>query len=304
MSKKYSMGEFETVVVAGLGARGLADGIEVKIAEVVKQNDCKWVGVEARRTGAHFGLVVYIEPWLKKFNEGQSLDSILGEIYDHILERIDEKVVNTEVIADYRLIYRYIYFTVVPYDKNVKFLSDKPYVRKLDLAVIFRIYLDHDGDGLQSVTVTDKIKEQWDVSLEDLWSVAFANTLRLMPTSFRRMGDVLGDLIDDSVDLADMLGAPQMYVLSNTYGIYGAALMLYPSVLLDAAKIMKTNQLLILPSSVHEVIILAWDGGKYKDLDDICNMIGEINSTALMEEDILGYRPYLFTVEDKKLALV
>ena len=125
-----------------------------------------------------------------------------------------------------------------------------------------------------------------------------------MPTSFRRMGDVLGDLIDDSVDLADMLGAPQMYVLSNTYGIYGAALMLYPSVLLDAAKIMKTNQLLILPSSVHEVIILAWDGGKYKDLDDICNMIGEINSTALMEEDILGYRPYLFTVEDKKLALV
>ena len=76
-----------------------------------------------------------------------------------------------------------------------------------------------------------------------------------------------------------------MYVLSNTSRCQGAACMLYPEVLKNFANKIKKD-LFILPSSIHEVIILpAMPDMKEEEL---LSMVTEINATQVEESEVLA----------------
>ena len=81
----------------------------------------------------------------------------------------------------------------------------------------------------------------------------------------------------------------RMYVLSNRLRSYGAACAAYPYVLKMIGQILKKDYY-ILPSSVHEVVIVP-----YSDEFDLCEldeMVKEINDTQLDEEDVLSDHAY------------
>ena len=80
-------------------------------------------------------------------------------------------------------------------------------------------------------------------------------------------------------------------VLTNSGSIYGAAAVLYPDVLEQIGERMEEN-FFILPSSVHETILLP-DDGNYR-LSELKEMVWEINRTELMEEDWLSDTVYYY----------
>ena len=64
----------------------------------------------------------------------------------------------------------------------------------------------------------------------------------------------------------------------------GASVILYPGVLRMAAKKLG-GDLLVLPSSIHEVIIMRWENGA--EYDEITEIVKEINQKEVMPEDVL-----------------
>ena len=81
-----------------------------------------------------------------------------------------------------------------------------------------------------------------------------------------------------------------MYVLTSRYGYLGAAAMLYENVLKRFAESLDSD-LYILPSSVHEVILLPiW--GQEKEI--LQNMVGEINEKEVQKKDILSNTVYRY----------
>ncbi len=64
----------------------------------------------------------------------------------------------------------------------------------------------------------------------------------------------------------------------------GASVILYPDVLRMAAKKLG-GDLLVLPSSIHEVIIMRWENGA--EYDEITEIVKEINQKEVMPEDVL-----------------
>ena len=91
----------------------------------------------------------------------------------------------------------------------------------------------------------------------------------------------------------------QMFVISNTSKVNGAASMFYEDVLSDLAEKMGTN-LYILPSSIHESIAVS---AKMGNPEHLAEMVAEINAGQVTPEEQLSDHVYLFNAEEKTLTL-
>ena len=86
-----------------------------------------------------------------------------------------------------------------------------------------------------------------------------------------------------------------MYVLSNSSKVFGAASILYPDVLKNFAEKLDRD-LYILPSSVHEVILLP--KRSETEWETLQEMVKEVNATQLEEVEILSDSVYSYTKKD------
>lgn len=89
-----------------------------------------------------------------------------------------------------------------------------------------------------------------------------------------------------------------MYVLSNTERFYGASAILYPKILLQFARSIGQD-FYILPSSVHEVLLLSKESGARRS--DLNRMIQDINASQVAEEEILSDHVYIL---DRDLGFI
>lgn len=92
-----------------------------------------------------------------------------------------------------------------------------------------------------------------------------------------------------------------LYVLSNRNGVKGAAVILYDGLLKEAAKGLG-NDLLILPSSVHEVLVMAYD--KEMDFLSIRDMVEHINKVEVPVCDVRSNQIYRYKREKDQVSLI
>lgn len=93
-----------------------------------------------------------------------------------------------------------------------------------------------------------------------------------------------------------------MYVLSNSIGLYGATTMIYIDVIKKFADTMGAD-LYILPSSLHEIILVLDYGCSYRGFE-LQRMVNDVNRTVLQNDDILSdsvYKYYRATNKIEKL---
>lgn len=95
--------------------------------------------------------------------------------------------------------------------------------------------------------------------------------------------------------------APALYVMTNRSQTFRASCMLYDSALEDFAKSQGCN-VVILPSSIHEVLLLKHEKGM--DFKDMREMVMEINRNEVPEEDVLSDSVYLYDWKKKEIQRV
>lgn len=90
-----------------------------------------------------------------------------------------------------------------------------------------------------------------------------------------------------------------MKVLSNHKRTYGAACILYPGVLEKISG--KGGNLYIIPSSIHETIILPYN--EVYSVEELKEMIHEVNSAHLAPEEVLSNSLYYYDSARKEVAM-
>ena len=98
--------------------------------------------------------------------------------------------------------------------------------------------------------------------------------------------------------MADM--APPMYVATNQDKVHGAAVMFYTDFMDQAAKELG-GDIFILPSSVHEVLILPDDGNM--DAQELKEMVTSINASEVSPEDRLTDSVYHYDAQERIFEL-
>ena len=90
----------------------------------------------------------------------------------------------------------------------------------------------------------------------------------------------------------------KMYVLGNDKKLFGAAAMFYQGVLEEFSE-KQQKSFYVLPSSVHEVILIPDDG--MVNGEELWKMVCEINATQVDPEEVLTDSVYYFSIKCKKI---
>lgn len=90
-------------------------------------------------------------------------------------------------------------------------------------------------------------------------------------------------------------GSSPATVCSDQYvpDTLGATVLLYDDILKELSDLFEKD-LIILPSSIHEVLILAADENDRQNLDHYTAMVKEVNASQLQDEEILSDHAYYY----------
>lgn len=165
-------------------------------------------------------------------------------------------------------------------------LEDVPHRIVMDLAEVF--YVKVYGNQMEcfgTVLVRNEYKAFWEVDEEILHETALSN-MAIEQTELINMDD----LLKRSLEEPDFEGGG-MYILTNGSKLFGASEILKTDTLCNIAEMLQDN-LIILPSSIHEVIILP--EREAPSQEKTADMVKEVNDTELSLEEILSNHVYRF----------
>lgn len=214
-----------------------------------------------------------------------------------------------EKYMDYCVARTHLVLRVSDHDCRKKHLSRIPHRRAADLAVTCH-FMEKDEAGRICFTVVDQGMMEWmNISEDQLFSDAFTFGPRNLPPVIRPLETMVEGIFgretvfceelpfEEQLEKFDL--RKEIAVLTNTEGFYGAAALFYPFVLELIGERMEGNYF-ILPSSVHETILLP-DDGFYRS-SELEEMVQEINRTELLAEDWLSDTVYYYDCRRKIFA--
>ncbi|MBR5421630.1 MAG: hypothetical protein IK115_10810 [Lachnospiraceae bacterium] len=311
------MNEFQKKVEKAMKEYAGEDRI-LNFTRVRKNNGILLTGVSCFAAGSNITPTVYLEEYLERYNEGETFGSVMRRI----IQTLEQSSMQTGFdVDDFQLWENAkdrIAYKLINADKNRELLDEVPHIKLMDLALVFYYLLGEESFGHATILIYKSHMEHWGVSAEELYACAHSNTRRLLPEALQDMAELMREIFledvkrklkekgeEDGEELrcADMLADEMlkvamdgredipMYVLSNRTRYFGAAALLYPGVLRDFAEQLGRD-LYILPSSVHEVILLPDDG--LEEPGRLNEMVREVNATQVPAEEILSDRVYYY----------
>lgn len=229
----------------------------------------------------------------KDFESGSvDLDEIVSAMCDTKVDPVEIAKVNT--FAD-----MLIDFDSSSSKLELKLQSKKPEFGLADEVVpgIWRSVCVVDG-GFSTV-VTDRILQNWNRDYEELVQIALQNTSEWeLFTMKQAIIAEMDDLDSTDLDLADLDFADQMFIL-RTKGRYGASVLMNEDAMQATAERLG-GDLIVLPSSIYEVIVLKAKkfGSNFSELTE---MVKEVNTSLADERNVLAWQAYYYSKGKKEL---
>ena len=282
------------------------DQTQIDIQSLPKNNGVFLDALIIREPGINISPTIYLEDYYVLYKEGASMDEICHIICDVFLEVRLNHPIDPRFFTDFEQAKKHLVYQLVNYDKNIERLPDIPHIRYLDLVIIFCCMLRLENGQTATILIRNEHLTLWQTDLETIKKQAFGNTPRLLPAYIQPIADAIRDLMEENESLTRLLpllereSMPPLYVLTNETQLCGAACILYPSLLAEFADNVGMD-LYILPSSIHEVLLLPTDT-RCAD-EELCALVRSVNSEQLPPTQQLSDSVYYYSREAKGLVL-
>ena len=304
----------------------LGDTVTVELKEIIKNNGVRFHGLVFSGENGNIAPTIYLEGYYPEYRNGKALSEIREEIlqlYEGVKNR---QQIDIRFFENYDVVQTGICFKLINRARNEELLKRVPSIPYLDLAIVFFYYYRNEllGDG--TILIHNSHMKAWGVTVTELYERALYNTERLFAPELLRMEQLLKEELLEEIHLQeeiqlqeekqqtqrtgiweeekDMEGqesvAGSMLVLTNRQRQYGAASILYTQYLQLLAVKLNRN-FFILPSSVHEVILLPDCGLEREPLKQ---MVEEVNETQVAAEEVLSDSVYYYDREKKAVQVI
>lgn len=141
-----------------------------------------------------------------------------------------------------------------------------------------------------SFKLTYGLLETLKISRDEAWEAA--KTITFANTEIVSMSEKLSELMGQEIE--EMEGIPVQYIVTNTMNFRGASAILDGEALKKLAERLSVQRFYVLPSSIHEMIIIP-DDGKC-NIEELSRMVQEVNQTQVEPEERLTDQAYIIEV--------
>ncbi len=272
---------------------------EVEVRKVTKNNGLVLTGIMVKEEGSNLAPTIYMDGAFADYMDGRPAREVLRGMYGaYESSRTGRRFDTASFLEEGK---GRVCFRLVNAARNRELLSSVPHIPYLDLAIVFFIPVSADGMGEATATVSNSIMEAWGMTdVEELYATAKENTQARYKGCVSGLMDVLAAAVspDCAADDGASFGMDSVYedtmpiyVATNAQRLHGAAAMLYDGLLSGFAKRVG-GDFYILPSSIHEVILLPADGDM--DAGSLAAMVREINRTKVAADEVLSDNVYRY----------
>lgn len=286
--------------------RELGEEYRVELKEVRKNNGVVLHGILASSPRQNVVPTIYLEGFLEAYESGTAFAAIIRQLVAIYREDVPGGRIDMDFFKSFEKVRDRICYRLIGRRENEELLRHMPHMEFLDLAVCFFYAYNGEALGEGMIPIQDSHVRMWQTSAEELYRLAEGNTPGIFPWECNSLENILseggrGARGEDS-EAEEGFGEVPMRVLSNQRKLHGAACMLYPGVLESIAAGWQRG-FYILPSSIHEVILLMDDGNAGK-AEELKKMIREVNSTQVAPEEVLSDNLYHYDCIDKKVKII
>lgn len=316
----------------------MGEGAQIQIHSVTKNNGIQLCGMSVRRKGEMAAPTIYLESLYEEYETGTPLGTIIQRIMDTYEQHRLEENIDVDFFHSYEKVRRRLSCKLIHTGKNQELLREVPHTELLDLSLIYYCLIIQESFGQATVMIRNEFLDMWGIGEEQLKRDALENMKRILPPDILGMGELLEESMKGQIEeqLLSVLEASadaegdeewlrqaaeelaggvvervcaqaqgeRMYVLTNVGRICGAANLADTDLLQRFAEEQGSN-LIILPSSIHELILIPEHGGEAGEKRLWFQaMVREVNETQVDAEDILSDSIYYFDRKEKKVSVL
>ena len=290
-----------TTLVRNEVEKRAGENYHVKLNDVVKNNGIILRGITLMQDDSNISPTIYLNPYYDAYENGETT---LGTVIDEVIDTYERNKVNRSIdmrfFLDYDSVKTRITYKLINTEKNKELLNDIPHIPFHDLSIVFQCLISGERFVNATILIHNVHLQLWKVNARELYERAMENTPILQGYDVTDMNTVLEEMrafeeIEDTEYEEDIQQQVPMYVLSNKSRVHGAACILYPDILKDFAAVVEKD-LYVLPSSIHEVILLPAEGTE--DSEQLKLMVHEINESQVEDEEVLSDSVYFYRRRD------
>ena len=304
--------EFQDYLVVHLQERTPREmgRISVSLSTKPKINDDDAVCLLVSQEESKYGMMIQLQNYYRDYLEGTCMDEIIKMII-HALKSLPalcdlEGIYDT--VSDFDNIHDHIIPVLVNATMNKDVLKQWPHTYLDDMAVIYKIYFGNDENGISSIDVTSELKDIWQVGIDVIHECAIENARKLLPVKVHDLLDVAFIPPDNmffmqgsKVTTSLKLPRNRMFIVTNNLNMWGASAIMYSDVLENMSGVFNCG-LYILPSSIHEVIVVPET--LMDDTECMKEIVRSANKECVSFEDQLSNNVYYYNRITKQISKV
>lgn len=265
--------------------------LEISTNETIK-NKQKLQGITIKSPSARIAPNIYVENYISHFHDVDSIaDAILNTYEEH--KCFDGFNVSDILNKDFIL----SHVTVIMQQE-----SDEPLIKLPNISnrypgseAYLAVVSQADAENTFSIKLTPQILQSANLSIEDdhLFEHALSNLKEqvVIASMFETLKQMTG--LPDDCEMP-LPFDDSMFVITNKSKTKGAASILCDDILKDFAKEHHVDSFWLIPSSVHECLIVL-DNQNF-NIDCLSQMVTSVNQTEVDKEDWLSSEAWLYTV--------
>ncbi len=284
----------------------VGNGCIVKIHTVLKNNDSELDALVITTQELGISPTIYLNDFYDEYIEGKPIATVIAEIYSLYKKHRISDDIDISFFKKYDMVRPTIAFKLINREKNKRLLEEVPYFKYLDLAIVFYSIISTQTISRATTLIRNEHLQMWGISNTYLLADAVENTSDLLPHRLLSLNEMMKEIMEEAGiftdEITDSIYEDDMdiYVLTNDIRSNGAICIMYDDVLKDFAR-EKDADLIIIPSSVHEVIIIP----KRSDMSNkrINQMVKLVNDETLEGYEVLSDHIYIYLKDEEKVII-
>lgn len=268
-----------------------------------------YLGMTVRNENQNISPTINLNMFYEQLQRGQfNLDQIMEQMAEVV--QMTPMSVHMGLLTDYDFAKNNLFIRVSDADRNQEMLSNVPHTRVENLAITYHVLIESGAGGIASSIVNNDMMKLFGVSKEQLHIDALNSSPRLFPAHIDSLNTMMENMARRDMRAA---GVPEqeiemmikemsqdmavpLTIVTNEQTMDGAAVLFYPGYM-DLIGEQLKGDYYILPSSVHEMLVLPDDGGMTSH--ELKAMVVAVNNTEVQLAEKLADEVYHYDTRDK-----
>lgn len=276
----------------------------IEVQEVVKNNNTTHTGL-VFKGDSDIAPIIYVDNAYEEYQGGRTIDGIADDIVKTYHNSIYHGPTSAEDFIDYEKVKDKLIVCAMNEEANAEMLKDIPHESVLDVAIIARIEVTSDENGIGTVKVNDELLEAYGITKEELFEQAWANMKAMHPMECKDMIDVIQG-IDPNIpdEVKEMMDEHrgEMFVVQTDNKLHGAPYGFDKESLNSVCEQIESQNIYICPSSVNEVIVIP--ESKVDDPGRLIGIVGQVNDESVPSDEVLSNNAYFYDSQTEEISIV